>query len=456
MSQRVRKAALLRVRSMVVGVPLAVTPQRLSVILAVIGDRVGVEAAEPTGAPTTARLRADCGEDEPGTECPYEIVDGGIAVLPVMGTFVKRASWMDAMSGLTSYERLQSQLAQAVADPAVRGILLQVDSPGGETSGMLDAADAVAAAAAQKPLWAIADEMACSAAYCLASAAARIYVPRTGWVGSVGTVAVHVDETGADTQAGLKYAFVQAGAQKTELSSHVALSKDARARLQAKVDQMNALLVGAVAQRRRMAVEAVLALEAGTFIGAEAIAAGLADAVGDLPQALSAFRAALDTQSGASRAPGGTGMRLTSQTDTPVPAETAPDETMTTEQGGAKAAPTQEVAPAAAPAPDDPPAASASAEKPKVVSIATAQAAEIIDLCCLAGQPKLASTFIEQNLTAEAVRKQLLAMRAEADAAQRVTSTVGPAGAPQAKTAADINVFQVYADRRQAQTRQSG
>jgi ClpP class serine protease len=92
-----------------------------------------------------------------------------------------------------------------MADPRVRGVILDVDSSGGEVGGLFDLVDQIGAikAASQKPLWAVANEGALSAAYAIASTADRLYVTRTGEVGSIGVVAVHVDESGADEQAGL-------------------------------------------------------------------------------------------------------------------------------------------------------------------------------------------------------------------------------------------------------------
>ena len=103
-----------------------------------------------------------------------------------------------------------------MANPSVRGVIMDVDSSGGEVGGLFDLVEQIGAikAASRKPLWAVANEGALSAAYAIASTADRLYVTQTGEVGSIGVVAVHVDESGADAKAGLAWTFVFAGGQQ--------------------------------------------------------------------------------------------------------------------------------------------------------------------------------------------------------------------------------------------------
>src|SRR5262249_4909037 len=119
------------------------------------------------------------------TEPPPPAVRSGIAVVPIHGTLVSRGSFLDAMSGLTSYDAIRASLRAALDDPAVRGIMLDIDSPGGEAARVFDLADEIRAAAARKPVWAAANDMAASAAYAIAAAAQTVVVSRAGLVGSI-------------------------------------------------------------------------------------------------------------------------------------------------------------------------------------------------------------------------------------------------------------------------------
>ena len=183
-----------------------------------------------------------------------------------------------------------------MADPTVRGVILDVDSPGGEVGGLFDLVEQIGAikAASDKPLWAVANEGALSAAYAIASAADRLYVTRTGEVGSVGVVAVHVDESGADAKAGLAWTFVFAGEQKVDGNAHEPLSERARATIQADVDRLYAEFCGLVAANRGMSSEAVRGTKAAIYRGELAIRAGLADRVGTLDLAIAEMAAELD------------------------------------------------------------------------------------------------------------------------------------------------------------------
>ena len=145
-----------------------------------------------------------------------------------------------------------------------------------------------------KPLWAVANESALSAAYAIASAADRLYVTRTAEIGSIGVVAVHVDESGADAKAGLSWSFVFAGEQKVDGNAHEPLSQRARATIQADVDRLYAEFCEMVAANRGLTTETVRATNAAVYRGELAVRAGLADRVGTLDAAIADMAAEFD------------------------------------------------------------------------------------------------------------------------------------------------------------------
>lgn len=258
-----------------VGVPLAISRSKLDAILAVVGPRFGLRAAAESPFPFAPP------EEQAPAEAPV-----GLAVIPIHGTLVARGMGMDALSGLRTYRDVASDLAAALADDNVQGILLEIDSGGGEVSGLFDLADKVMAARAIKPVYAVADESAFSAAYALACSAERVFVPRTGGVGSVGVVALHVDESQADRQDGLAFSYVYAGDKKVDGNPHEPLSTRARADLQAEVDRLYGMFVEHVAAARGLSADAVRATQAGLFFGEQAVSSGLADEIGSREVAL--------------------------------------------------------------------------------------------------------------------------------------------------------------------------
>ncbi|MBB6580603.1 S49 family peptidase [Ralstonia solanacearum] len=374
------------------GVPLAIDRPKLDVILSVLGPRVGLADLAPPGDYTPpprgpARSHAQ------------------IAVIPIHGTLVRRTVGLEAESGLASYTAIGDQLDAALANPGVAAILLDVDSPGGESGGVFDLADRIRAAAAVKPVWAVANDMAFSAAYALASAASRLFVSRTGGVGSIGVIAMHVDQSVKDQQDGIRYTAVFAGARKNDLNPHEPISDAAQAQLQAEVDRLYGLFVATVANNRGIAAEAVTATEAGLFFGQDAVAAGLADDVGTFDDALAQLTASLSPAAPAMTARGVSlnpqmDCSMTTQPDpaaVSVPAAQAP---------GATAQPPVVALPQAAPV------------------ASHTDAVEIAQLCTLAGRTDLIAGFLEARATPERVRSQLLAARAEAS--PEIASRIDP------------------------------
>ena len=213
----------------------------------------------------------------------------GIAVITISGTLVKKASWMDAESGLQSYETIRTDARGRPRRSAVSGAScstwtrLAVRSAGCSISRTR-----CTPLREQKPCYAIANDEAFSAAYALASSAQRLFVTRTGGVGSIGVIAVHMDQSGWDEKMGRKYTAVYAGARKNDFSTHQPLSDDARANLQGEIDRLYEMFVASVARNRGLAPALVRKTDAGLFWGEKAISAGLADQVGSFDDALAA------------------------------------------------------------------------------------------------------------------------------------------------------------------------
>jgi ClpP class serine protease len=208
---------------------------------------------------------------------------------------MQQASWQ-----WDSYESIQARVEAALASH-LPALLLSICSPGGQVAGCFELADEIraTAGAAGKRVVAYVDGMAASAAYALACAAERIYVPSTGLVGSIGCMQISVDATAADRAMGLGFEVFASGARKADGNPHVAMSEGARGAIQANVDAMAETFFSAVAAARGLSPVAVAALDAGVFIGAKAVVAGLADAVMTLADVLASNGQPIGVQAGA-------------------------------------------------------------------------------------------------------------------------------------------------------------
>lgn len=402
------------------GRPLAMAPRQLDALLATTLDG------------NAAALALDRTRDAARA---YEVTEGGIAVVPVIGPLVARHDWMSSLFGAASYNELGDAVENAATDPAVRAILLEVDSLGGEVGGLFDLVERLSAIGKEsgKPLWAVASEAALSAAYAIASAADRLYVTRTGEVGSVGVVAVHIDESAADAMAGLKWTLIHAGARKVDGNPHQPLSATAQADIQADVDALHGELVNLIASNRGLAPDMVRATEATVYRGARGVEIGFADRVGTVDQALADLAAQFELprrtsaalRRGQANSP--ESPRRTTMTTNDVSTATAPDDAPSTDPAAPQPpTPVPPAPPAPLPTPV-PPADTAAvalrAEFAEIVAIAT-QGARL-------GVTIDAAEAMRKGIKPEALRRSILdALAARAEASSVVAATPTTPAAP--------------------------
>jgi signal peptide peptidase SppA len=322
-----------RIAARLYNAPLLLTPAKADVLDKVFREWNAGTVARPDVLPRAQREQEHVELALAGigpvrrAEGGYTLTSDGVAIVPVLGTLVQRGSTFDAMSGVTSYDRLGGMIEAALSDYRVRGIVLDIDSPGGEAAGVAELARAIRAAGEQKPVYAVANEGAFSAAYWVASAAERLLVPASGMVGSVGVIALHVDQSVADAKRGLVYTPVFAGARKNDFTSHEPLSQEARAGMQAIVDRLYGQFVDAVAANRGMSAQAVRDTEAGVLDADAAVRLGLADEVGTLGDAVRMVR----------DAGGRPGARAVQRAESTAPMERAEDMTEATKPAAATA-----------------------------------------------------------------------------------------------------------------------
>lgn len=369
------------------GVPLAIHRPKLDVILAVLGPRIGLaDLAAPSGFTPLTRPAA--------TQTPK------VAVIPIHGTLVRRTVGLEAESGLTSYAGLTAQLDAALASPDVAAILLDVDSPGGESGGVFDLADRIRATSSIKPVWAVANDMAFSAAYALASAASKVFVSRTGGVGSIGVIAMHVDQSEKDAQDGVRYTAVFAGDRKNDLNPHEPISSEAHAFLKGEVNRVYGLFVETVARNRGIEASAVRDTEAGLFFGQAAVAIGLADAIGTFDDALAQLCEFVSSLPNLAASHSGSFRNLqmeSSMNDRTDPA--APDRLAADPAGSLS-------------------------QQAAATAMTVADAIEVAQTCTLAGRTDLIAGFLEAHASPAKVRSQLLA--AQAEASPEIVSRIAP------------------------------
>ncbi|HHI3775507.1 TPA: S49 family peptidase [Escherichia coli] len=348
------------IASMAFNEPLMLEPAYARVFFCALAGQLGIsrltdavsgDSLTAGEAPAALALSGD--DDGPRQARSYQVMNG-IAVLPVSGTLVSRTRALQPYSGMTGYNgiiaRLQqaasdpmvdgilldmdtpggmvagafdcadiiARLQQAASDPMVDGILLDMDTPGGMVAGAFDCADIIARVRDIKPVWALANDMNCSAGQLLASAASRRLVTQTARTGSIGVMMAHSNYGAALEKQGVEITLIYSGSHKVDGNPYSHLPGDVRETLQSRMDATRRMFAQKVSAYTGLSVQAVLDTEAAVYSGQEAIDAGLADELVNSTDAITVMRDALDARK--SRLSGG---RMTKETQSTTVSATA-------------------------------------------------------------------------------------------------------------------------------------
>ena len=232
---------------------------------------------------------------------PYAIMGDGVAVVSIEGSLVHKTGALEPESGMQGYDGVRAKIDAAMQDPRVKGVLLNIDSPGGEVSGAFDMADYVASAKKRKPIWSYAGDMMASAAYLIGSQTDRVLASQTAYVGSVGVLMAHADKSQQMEKDGVKVTLLYSGAHKVDGNPYAALPDTVRETMQGELDDLRNKFASRVAAGRSMSTEAVLKTEAKTYTSAEAQGVGFVDGVASFDETIALFSQTLGRSSNTSK-----------------------------------------------------------------------------------------------------------------------------------------------------------
>jgi len=304
-----------RIAAQVFNTPLLVEAARLDVVAAVVALRMGIqgvtapewdEKAPEMTVPEDAEFNADGG---------YYVTTDGIGIIGMMGTMIHRGGFMSSLSGLTSYTAIKKQFKHSMVNPAVKGVLLDANTPGGSAAGAFDTGDFIYQSRGTKPVYSIAEDMMTSAGYLLGSPVDRVYTTQTGRVGSIGVVMQHMDFSKMNEKRGLAPTYIYAGDQKIDGAPDLPLSPEAHARFQEDINQLYNMFVAAIDRNRsNLSTDVIRDTQAGVYMGQQAVDIGLVDEVANIEEVLDQMRS--DIKGAGSRHISTIGME-----DTTMPAE---------------------------------------------------------------------------------------------------------------------------------------
>jgi signal peptide peptidase SppA len=260
--------------------PWAITPNMLTLIAGVLAGRMAGDAPDAAALLLAQELKA-------AREVPVA-TGGSVRVIPVFGVIAPRMNLLSEMSGGTTFDALSKQLADAVADPNVKAVVFDVDSPGGNVAGASEFARAVLKARATKPVFAQAQYLMASAAYHPMACATEVIASPSAMIGAIGVYSIYDDLTDALQQLGVKREVFVAGKYKAEGVGGTGLTDDARAHIGALIDGAYQRMVGDIAKGRGCSAADVRSgFGEGRLLNVEqAKDAGLIDRVGTLQDTL--------------------------------------------------------------------------------------------------------------------------------------------------------------------------
>ena len=269
--------------------PWALMPERLNAMTAVLARwNLGI----PAGQSTMANIEA--AKEARAARAASVPTQGGIAVLPLYGIVTQRGNMADDVSGpgSVSTQQFGSALTNLINDDSVGQILIDIDSPGGSVYGVSELADQIIAARTKKPIVAIANSLAASAAYWIGCSASEFYVTPGGEVGSIGVWQAHNDYSKALADEGVVTTLISAGKFKVEGNPYEPLDEEARAFMQSRVDDYYSAFTKAVAKGRGVPIDTVRnGMGQGRVLGAdEALANKMVDGVATFDDVLSQMK----------------------------------------------------------------------------------------------------------------------------------------------------------------------
>ncbi|EJS1626291.1 S49 family peptidase [Vibrio cholerae] len=212
------------------------------------------------------------------TERSYQVVNG-IAIVPISGTLVHKYGYIRPISGMTGYDGVDYRIREALSDPEVKAIMLDMDTPGGMVAGCFDLADKIAEWRKVKPIWSLGYDMHCSAGQMIASACSRRLITQTGVAGSVGVIMAHTNIEKMLDQQGVEITLITAGSHKADGHPYASLPKEVKEKWQKELESNRQMFANKAATYMGVDVKQILATEAETYEGQAAVDVGFANEV---------------------------------------------------------------------------------------------------------------------------------------------------------------------------------
>lgn len=224
------------------------------------------------------------GERPDGTR--YTVVQGRTAVIDLYGVVMPRANFFSEWSGGASCELLAKDFQWCLDNHDITDIIFAVHSPGGEVTGVSELSEMIYKARDKKRITAYVSGMGCSAAFWISSACRTVIANPTAILGSIGVMSVYLDDSKNLEQNGLEE--IEFISSQSPFKNPDPKSTEGKKRIQARVDSLAEVFISGVARNRGVTAAKVKTNfgQGDVFVGMDAVAAGLADRIGNFGEVL--------------------------------------------------------------------------------------------------------------------------------------------------------------------------
>ena len=334
--------------------------------------------------PSSTSTSAPNSDEDDAKSRLLQVVDG-VGVITIHGALTNRDAWYNTFFGLVSYPEIVQAMHEAVLNPEVKEILMDVSSPGGAVDGVLDAVSAIQKVGKLKRVTGFTSSVAASAGFWIMAPAKERFVTETAIIGSIGVVAKHVEYSKMMKDKGVTETIVRSGEFKQIVNSSEPLSAKAEQVIQEQVDYTNGVFVQSIADSLGVSVQLVdrQMAQGKEFIGQQGVDKGLVTGVKSFEDVFAAIQKRVQKVDGgtdmkkkygltAALAAAAVGMQLEPDTATELAAgDITPDGAL------APAAPAAPTAPAAATVPDPEPGPTPLESESETETVAVAVAAAV-------------------------------------------------------------------------------
>lgn len=268
--------------------PWLITPAMHRMLCTILADHISGAAHGSAGRADMFMNPAkdpDEDEDEEGA-----ISADGVRTIAIEGIIGRRVSGIMKSSGVQDVLDITKRAESFTDDANVKGVLLDIDSPGGTVTGVPEAAYAIRMLRAKKPVVTYTGGLAASAAYWLGSQATAIYASPSAQVGSIGVYQFLLDSSRQAEMNGVKPMLFASGKFKGMGIDGLPLTDAQAERIRDTVDILFGWFRRDVLNARKIADDD---MQGQTFYAADALAHNLIDRVGTRDEALAELRGML-------------------------------------------------------------------------------------------------------------------------------------------------------------------